>query len=101
MKRRSALFACALLLAGCTGIFPTEAKIGPPTDHTVFKGGAAHKTNLSRPFTEAAGCSASECHRSDLRGGETVFEGRLTITPSCYQCHGRKWSGSPLASHAQ
>jgi hypothetical protein len=97
-----ALLAIGLLAfaGGCQGGFPTAAKIGPPDDHTEFEGGAAHKDGLDDPNTASAGCSASDCHQSDLRGGEVIFESVVTVTPSCYQCHDKVWDDSPMASHA-
>ncbi len=95
---------------GCDGPFPTEEKIGLPDDHTVNKTGALHKSGLGRPFTTHSGCSQSDCHHRDLRGGLAVVDGRTTVAPSCYQCHGKRWSGSvsngkdvisPLSTHQQ
>ena len=79
---------------GCDGPFPIEEKIGLPDDHTVSKKGALHKSGLGRPFTTDSGCSQSDCHHSDLKGGTAVVDGRTTVAPSCYQCHGKRWSGN-------
>ena len=79
---------------GCDGPFPTEEKIGLPDDHTVNKKGALHKSGLGRPFTTNSGCSQSDCHHNDLKGGTAVVDGRTTVAPSCYQCHDKRWSGN-------
>ncbi|MCB0717886.1 MAG: hypothetical protein KDD65_05545 [Bacteroidetes bacterium] len=80
------------VLTGCDGVFPSAPKYGPPADHTVSKSGALHKAGLKNPTTAEAGCSAAECHHSDLRGGMAIVENELFVAPSCYQCHGEKWN---------
>ena len=93
MRKRTLLgLCCVVVFAACESGFPTAPRVGVPDDHTELQGGAAHKSGLDHPFTESAGCSASDCHKSDLRGGQVTFEGQVTLTPSCYQCHGEKWS---------
>ena len=87
----------------CDGPFLAQDKVGVPDDHTVNQGGASHKSGLNRPFRESSGCSQSDCHQSDLRGGPAKVDGRATIAPSCYQCHGKKWSNNdvipPMSAH--
>ena len=81
-----------VLLLSCDGLFPSAARIGVPADHTESRKGALHKGGKEEPFGEG-GCSDSDCHQSDLRGGVVNFEGRITVTPSCFQCHGALWEG--------
>ena len=82
---------CLTGMGGCDGIFPAQMKEGPPEDHTENQKGAFHKSGLNHPFRENSGCSANECHHSDLRGGLAEVDGRITVSPSCYQCHGERW----------
>lgn len=82
---------CLLASFGCDGPFPTSTKVDAPDDHTENQGGAFHKAGLEEPETEQAGCSSSDCHQSDLRGGLALVDGVQFVTPSCYQCHGEKW----------
>ena len=84
---------------GCDGPFPLEEKIGLPNDHAVSKRGALHKSGLGRPFTTDSGCSQSDCHHSDLQGGIAMVDGQTTVAPSCYQCHGKRWSGNASNSN--
>ena len=96
-------------LGGCDGPFPTQSKIGPPADHTENEDGALHKSGSEEPFSESSGCSSDQCHHSDLRGGLAEVDGRVTVAPSCYQCHGEEWDeedaaapgpdAQPLAAH--
>ena len=93
-----------LLWAGaCDGPFLAQNKAGVPDDHTVNRGGALHKSGLSRPFRESSGCSQADCHQSDLQGGPARVDGRATVAPSCYQCHGKRWSNNdviaPMSAH--
>lgn len=74
----------------CDGPFPSESKSGLPGDHTDDQGGALHKGGKDDPRGDGD-CSDGDCHQPDLRGGVVEFEGRIVITPSCYQCHGEKW----------
>jgi len=53
-------------------------KYSPPSDHTISKDGAMHKSGLDRPLTNCV-----SCHGSDLTGGTTGV--------SCYECHGKQW----------
>lgn len=73
---RILLFVPMLFLAGCSS--PTESQYNPPSDHTVDKHGARHKSGLEKPLTNCV-----ECHGSDLKGG--------SVGVSCYHCHGKKW----------
>jgi len=50
----------------------------PPSDHTINKEGALHKSGLDQPLTNCV-----SCHGSDLRGGSSGV--------SCYECHGQEW----------
>jgi len=50
------------------------------TPHTVMKYGYAHAEAFNSPQNNCTGC-----HGADLRGSASA--------PSCYQCHGAKWSG--------
>lgn len=75
------------ILFACEFPFPEAEKSSVPSDHTRLKGGAAHKSGLD----DARGCGDSDCHKSDLKGGYVMHEGIEKITPSCYQCHGKKW----------
>lgn len=81
----------ALLVVGCDGPFPVADKIGPSDKHNVNRGGALHKEGLDHPLTESAGCSDSDCHQTDLRGGLALVDDVVRVAPSCYQCHGKKW----------
>jgi len=74
-------------LFACEFPFPEAEKPSVPSDHTDFQGGAAHKGGLK----SANGCGDSECHQSDLKGGYVMHKGVEKVTPSCYQCHGKKW----------
>lgn len=89
LKRYFILF-CMLAMMACDGPFPSQSKDGVPPDHNDNKHGARHKGGAGDPFDEG-GCSDSDCHQADLRGGVVIYEGRKTVTPSCYQCHGNKW----------
>ena len=53
-------------------------KYSPPSDHTISKNGAIHKSGLNQPLTNCV-----SCHGSDLRGG--------TSGVSCYECHNKQW----------
>ncbi len=99
-SRRPLCSSCAVVLlsvlavtltAACDGIYPAQDKTGPPDDHTVKHGAALHKAGEERPFSDQSGCSAGNCHHSDLRGGVADVDGRITVAPSCYQCHGVEW----------
>ncbi len=79
-----------LIQPGCDGPFPSESKVGVPEDHNEDEGGALHRDEKDDPFGEG-NCSDSDCHQPDLRGGMVEYQGRITITPSCYQCHGNNW----------
>lgn len=84
------LIFCCFLMIRCDGPFPSEPKTGVPGDHNDNEQGAMHKSGKDNPFG-SGDCSDSDCHQNDLRGGVVVYEGRTTVTPSCYQCHGNKW----------
>ena len=66
----------AMFLINCSS--PTDSKFNPPSDHTISKNGAKHKSGLNSPLTNCV-----SCHGSDLRGGDSGV--------SCYECHGKKW----------
>ncbi|MFQ5823034.1 MAG: hypothetical protein ACE5JB_03165 [bacterium] len=51
-----------------------------------------HKKGYKFPFKTSSGCSDTECHQSDLDGGVANVDGRITIAPSCFQCHETLWS---------
>ena len=57
---------------------PTDSEYNPPSDHTISKNGAMHKSGLNLPLENCV-----TCHGSDLRGGDSGV--------SCYDCHGKKW----------
>ncbi len=84
-------FLVAALLSGCDGIFPPQQKIGPPADHTVSIKGVMHKPGYKHPYRAASGCSDASCHHDDLDGGVAEVNGKTTVAPSCFQCHGTKW----------
>ena len=65
-----------ILFSYCSS--PTESKYDPPSDHTISKDGAKHKSGLNAPMENCI-----TCHGSDLKGG--------TSGVSCYECHGKKW----------
>lgn len=83
-----------ITLSGLTVGISSCDKPGVPSDHTIRQGTALHKPGLENPYRQESGCSATNCHHSDLRGGpadvdeDGIFE---SIAPSCYQCHGQKW----------
>jgi hypothetical protein len=85
------LILLAFLLWQCNGPFPSAQKQGLPGDHTVSIQGVFHKPGYMNPYREASGCSSGDCHQDDLDGGVAVVEGKTTIAPSCFQCHGTKW----------
>ena len=64
-------------IAGCSSpARPSEV----PSSHTVRKGSAWHAPGLHTPLVNCV-----TCHGADLRGGDNG-------EPSCYSCHGAKWS---------
>jgi len=65
-----------ILFSYCSS--PTESKYDPPSDHTISKDGAKHKSGLNSPMENCI-----TCHGSDLKCG--------TSGVSCYECHGKKW----------
>jgi len=79
-RSRSPWLALALVLAcaACGGNDPTGAS-NAPASHTVSQGGVRHAPGLNTPQQ-----SCTSCHGADLRGGADA--------PSCYSCHGKKWS---------
>lgn len=85
-----------LLFAGvcvcCNGLFPPAPKSGIPDDHTENIKGAMHKKGYKFPFKSSGGCSDTDCHQPDLDGGVANVDGRITIAPSCFQCHETLWS---------
>ncbi len=70
--------AVALLILCCSSPNESQSKYNPPSDHTISKAGAMHKSGLTSPNDNCI-----ECHGSDLRGGSTGV--------SCYECHGKMW----------
>lgn len=80
-----------LAVSSCDGPFPAQTKTGPPADHTVSIKGAMHKQGYKYPYKPESGCSAANCHQDDLDGGVATVDGRQTVSPSCFQCHGTKW----------
>ena len=66
-------------LSGAPPTHAAETPAGPPWDHTKARHGVMHKPGAKHPI--AQGCPA--CHGADLAG--------LDGTPSCFQCHGRRW----------
>ena len=94
-----------LFCLACDGPFPAVDKPTIPSDHTSNQSGALHKGGEDNPFG-SGGCSDSDCHQVDLRGGLVVFEGQRVVAPSCFQCHGARWEddaplsvGGPLPAH--
>jgi hypothetical protein len=76
----TALLVLALLgVAACSDDNPTAPE-NLPASHTVQQGGVFHAPGLESPEQ-----NCTECHGSDLRGGD---DGQ----PSCFRCHGQKWS---------
>lgn len=61
-----------------------------PADHTVRNGGTLHKPGFRTPFENSSGCTT--CHGANLRGGTATIDGASVQTPSCFSCHGQKWS---------
>lgn len=82
----------AVIFASCNGPFPSVSKIGPPDDHTQNIKGAMHRLGYKFPFKASSGCSDTKCHQPDLDGGVANVDGRITIAPSCFQCHPTLWS---------
>lgn len=79
MKKMMLIIAFGLVGAFfCCDKSPTSSKYDPPTDHTISKDGAKHKSGLQTPLE-----NCTSCHGSDLKGGSTGV--------SCYDCHGKKW----------
>lgn len=79
---RKEILLAALMLAvpaGCSDAGPVGPS-NPPASHTVVKDGARHAPGLQNATQE---CTA--CHGATLRGGANG-------EPSCYRCHGKKWS---------
>ncbi len=77
---------------GCQGPFPPSAKPNLPDDHTVNIKSVFHKPGYKFPYKSSSGCSASTCHHDDLDGGMAEVDGRITVAPSCFQCHQTLWS---------
>ncbi len=69
----------AALIAGCSESSPTRPD-DVPASHTVRNGSAWHKPGFRTPLENCV-----DCHGADLRGGDNG-------EPSCYSCHGAKWS---------
>jgi len=92
-----AVVLCSVIAVACDGAFIAETKFGVPTDHTVNEDGAWHKPGYEHPFEARSGCSTSNCHHGDLKGGVAIVDGQTTSAPSCYQCHGREWDEDDVA----
>ena len=86
------LASAILVFLACNGPFPPTAKPTLPEGHTVNIKSAFHKQGYKYPYKESSGCSAATCHRDDLDGGVAEIDGRVTIAPSCFQCHATLWS---------
>ena len=76
----------------CDSLFPTQSKSTVPSDHTVNRKGALHKSGLSDPLGVGE-CGTAGCHGADLNGSVAQVNGKKTVAPSCYQCHGALWEG--------
>jgi mono/diheme cytochrome c family protein len=70
--------SAALVLAVCGNGDPADPGQAPAS-HTVRRGSAWHAPGLNDPEQ-----SCISCHGADLRGAGQA--------PSCYRCHGQKWS---------
>lgn len=82
--------ACSIVVfAGCDSS-PSATPDNLPADHTARNGGIPHKPGFSTPFSASSGCT--NCHGADLRGGTAAIDGMNIPTPSCFSCHGQKWS---------
>ncbi len=68
--------AISVLVSFCS--LPTESKYDPPSDHTISKDGAKHKSGIKSTLENCI-----SCHGSDLKGG--------TSGVSCYESHRKKW----------
>ncbi|MEN8154405.1 MAG: hypothetical protein ABFR75_10325 [Acidobacteriota bacterium] len=64
-----------LPLVSCNILNP---KSNVPKDHDINMGGDCHKEGLYDPLNNCA-----SCHGQNLEGSGD--------TPSCFQCHGKKW----------
>lgn len=81
------LMACA----GCEAPFPPTQKPNLPADHIESIKTAMHKPGFDFPYKQESGCATSSCHGDDLTGGVAQVDERITIAPSCFQCHETKW----------
>jgi len=95
VKKAHPLLFLALFFAviGCDGFFPSQQKETVPSDHTIDIQGVFHKPGLNDPLDEDSGCGSIHCHGSELKGGVAEMNGKATVVPSCYQCHGPFWEG--------
>ncbi|MFQ5605515.1 MAG: hypothetical protein ACE5HS_19775 [bacterium] len=97
MMRLKLFFFCSglifsiILLVRCSGPFPSISKSGLPSDHTEKIKGVLHKKGFKYPYKTNSGCSDSKCHQDDLDGGVAEVDGKITISPSCFQCHETLW----------
>ncbi len=80
-----------VVILSCNGPFPVTSKPDLPEDHKENIGGFLHKKGFEYPFKISGGCDDSKCHQDDLDGGVADIEGRITIAPSCFQCHETLW----------
>jgi hypothetical protein len=69
-----------LIAVAALGCSETTAPGNHPASHTVNKDGHWHMPGLQSPQG-----TCTTCHGADLRGGTGG-------QPSCYACHGQKWS---------
>ncbi|MFQ5641778.1 MAG: hypothetical protein ACE5IR_27700 [bacterium] len=90
--RRLSFVILILLSSGCRGPFPAASKPNLPEDHTESIKGVLHKSGYLFPYKKNSGCSDTKCHQDDLDGGVADLDGRITISPSCFQCHETLWS---------
>jgi len=75
-------------LWGCD-FYPTQSKIGLPSDHNQELGYAFHKPGYYAPLTNCVECH-SEPGTLSLKGG--FSETDQLVSPSCYQCHTDLWA---------
>ena len=91
------LIACCIIIFvgvtifSCFAPFPSTPKSGLPEDHTKNIKGFLHKEGYKHPFKESSGCDDTKCHQDDLDGGVAEVNGKVTIAPSCFQCHETLW----------
>lgn len=92
LGRYWAAILAALFGLSCGGPFPAASKPNLPDDHKASIKGVLHKAGYRYPYKKDSGCSDSDCHHDDLDGGVAIVDDRVTIAPSCFQCHDTRWS---------